>query len=684
MVSPLFSPPISKPIRGCLVAVIVLGTIIRLIGITTPLHGDELATVSLWAKMPLLAIPTHYEYPNNHIFHTLIVASILKVFGLHPFLLRTPVLFCGIASLALAFFTTHRITRNAQAGLAVSLLLAVSGGHIFYSTHARGYMLILLIGQYIFHRLIVWIDESERSPDSAKYFFSGQELFIFAALMMVGTWTLPTFALFEGSLGVFFLCALLFFHGSGRFDFSHPHMRNLAVIALCLLALFVQYYIFISLEMREMALSNAAQTELRSLPPAIFHEWIQPFESGGILFMFLALLGLYVLFQLNQTIFILIVCVLILPPVAVYTACWSGWMSVAPHARVFFYLQPFFMLCVVVGGFRLLYRLENKLGASAAGKIIPAVVLLLITAVSGKELIQVTWPERFARQPFDRVAEFVKQLGPDDLILLSTRPHVEFYLYGGKETQNRVDRILANGKLGDIYFVEYGEQGKSDTEIFSKEGVDYLRLNDYHQIVTTADGSSGILLPLALFESAQRIGNFTFRKVQPQFIQSSSVLRSPADWQRWRGTADSASVILEPPAMHPGNLPALKFAEAGVLIAESEGGENDSAFSININLMTADRKAGRGVSYLHAVEEDGQFVSRKAWIADEWVLDHPYGPDILNTSWQTRIFITEGKQPVEIIRIQEIEQGNPGRLRGIQSYRLVVPQQDLMPRGDKS
>ena len=79
--------------------------------------------------------------------------------------------------------------------------------------------------------------------------------------------------------------------------------------------------------------------------------------------------------------------------------------------------------------------------------------------MSGKELLQVTWPDRFSSQPLDLVARFVKSLGPNDLILLSHRPHVEYYLYGGKETTKRVNKIIDEGKLGDIYFVEYGKQG---------------------------------------------------------------------------------------------------------------------------------------------------------------------------------------------------------------------------------
>ena len=50
-----------------------------------------------------------------------------------------------------------------------------------------------------------------------------------------------------------------------------------------------------------------------------------------------------------------------------------------------------------------------------------------------------------------------------DLIVLSRRPHIEYYLYGGKETTKRINKIIDEGKLGDIYFVEYGKEEESDT-----------------------------------------------------------------------------------------------------------------------------------------------------------------------------------------------------------------------------
>ena len=90
------------------------------------------------------------------------------------------------------------------------------------------------------------------------------------------------------------------------------------------------------------------------------------------------------------------------------------------------------------------------------------------------------------------------------------------------------------------------------------------------------------------------------------------------------------------------------------------------------------------MSYLHAVQEGGQYVSKSAWLANDWILDHPYGPDTLNQHWQTKIFITEGKQPVEIIRTPEIAQGEFGLLRSIQSHRLVISKHASKSNGGKS
>ena len=70
----------------------------------------------------------------------------------------------------------------------------------------------------------------------------------------------------------------------------------------------MQYFIFISPEMLAMAFSNAAQSELSSFPTAILKEWIQPIDTGELFVVSFVLIGLFTLFHLNRTTFILFVC----------------------------------------------------------------------------------------------------------------------------------------------------------------------------------------------------------------------------------------------------------------------------------------------------------------------------------------------------------------------------------------
>jgi len=163
-----------------------------------------------------------------------------------------------------------------------------------------------------------------------------------------------------------------------------------------LLGLFAQYFIFISPEMLAMGISNAAQSKLSFFPTAILKEWIQPIDTGEIFVVSFLLIGLFTLFHFNRTTFILIVCLLVFPPTIIYITCLLELVTAVPHARVFFYLQPIFILCVVIGVFSLTSRLRNSL-RKLVGKIVLGFILLLVTIMSGKELLQVTWPDRFSR-----------------------------------------------------------------------------------------------------------------------------------------------------------------------------------------------------------------------------------------------------------------------------------------------
>ena len=110
-----------------------------------PLASDELAMVSLWAQMPYLKIFSNYQYPNNHIFLTFVLSFLLKTFGLKEWLLRMPLLACGIVSIFLGYKLGRMISGNIAVGFSTTFLMAVSENHIFFSTNARGYLVIMML-----------------------------------------------------------------------------------------------------------------------------------------------------------------------------------------------------------------------------------------------------------------------------------------------------------------------------------------------------------------------------------------------------------------------------------------------------------------------------------------------------------------------------------------------------------
>ena len=88
----------------------------RLPGFDVVLAGDELAMLSLWGQMPYEKIIQNYQYPNNHIFLTLILSFLLKSFGLYEWVLRTPLLICGILSIYLGYIAGKVVGENALVG----------------------------------------------------------------------------------------------------------------------------------------------------------------------------------------------------------------------------------------------------------------------------------------------------------------------------------------------------------------------------------------------------------------------------------------------------------------------------------------------------------------------------------------------------------------------------------------
>jgi hypothetical protein len=65
------------------------------------------------------------------------------------------------------------------------------------------------------------------------------------------------------------------------------------------------------------------------------------------------------------------------------------------------------------------------------------------------------------REPLKKVLDFVRSLNQKDLLILPDDVHIEHYLYGAAEMRQRVENILREGKVDNIYFLEYHKNGTS-------------------------------------------------------------------------------------------------------------------------------------------------------------------------------------------------------------------------------
>jgi hypothetical protein len=317
---------------------IFLFALFRLPGFGVPLASDELAMVSLWAQMPTLKIFSNYQYPNNHIFLTVILSFFLKTFGLKEWLLRMPLLICGAVSIFLSYKLGRRVSGNIAVGLATAFLMVISEKHVFFSTNARGYLVIMMLALMA---VTVVLDRLEGHLLKFKKLSNGFNVvlafFGWVAIWILGTWTIPTFLFFEVSVAIFLMGILL----SGNHVFKKASLPLLSTVVAGLV-FYLQYYVLISPAMLAEATSNAAKTSLPLLFPELLAEWISPFEPAGFLFFLFALVGLSWLFRQNRITGFLMAFVWLGPILIGIAGFLLEILPGVPHARTFFICNHFF------------------------------------------------------------------------------------------------------------------------------------------------------------------------------------------------------------------------------------------------------------------------------------------------------------------------------------------------------
>ncbi|MEA2397425.1 MAG: hypothetical protein QOK25_981 [Thermoleophilaceae bacterium] len=132
-----------KPTRdiahlAALAAIVVVGAIVRVLLVNEPMRYDESYTFVTYATHPASFITTTYDFPNNHILHTLAVHYAWRVLGNHVWVVRLPALLAGIALIP-ATYLAGRALYGRAAALWAAALAAGFATLIDFSVDARGY-----------------------------------------------------------------------------------------------------------------------------------------------------------------------------------------------------------------------------------------------------------------------------------------------------------------------------------------------------------------------------------------------------------------------------------------------------------------------------------------------------------------------------------------------------------------
>lgn len=668
-----------------LILVIGLGAVLRLLYIDAPLADDELAMTSIWAQMPIWSIPENYQYPNNHIFLTLILAVILKVVGVDHSLLRLPVLICGVMSPLLGYATTRKITRNPMVALGVALFLAVNTRHIYYSTNLRGYILIMLFSQLVvFWVLHVFWDSDSGSWIRPQKPIPAGSLFSLWLLCFLGTWTLPTFVIFEGALLVFFLFLLVGEIIDKRSLLESASARILLTLLLALVGFSMQYFVLISEEMLAGAMSRATVTGVHEFFPGILNHLAHAFDPFLPVLVILMGFGLVILYRNNKCLFALIFLILLPFPILIWTAHLLGFLKSLPAPRVFVYLQPFFYLCIAIGGYEtislVIKFLRNRFlveeSSVGAINIVYLALFLPIGYLAGSDLSRNIYPERAAREPFHIIHRFIKNSGPHDLFMISNKTHVEFFLYGAWEMRQRLESIIESGELGNIYFIGSDLKGSSDMELIREGDKEFFLIRDYLQVGESSDFLP-FKIPARMLKVVMRAGNLIIYKLNSDRVHKVYALTSPDDLKRWTVYGEAIRMGMEQIRFKTGNHWAIRYSKHFKMISKVPETVDPDAAGLNLKFFMATNSNNPNAFYLDATGAGKTLEYQPAWTANAWTLDHPYGMQIYNRPWKPWIFISESTTHREVVHVQQVQPNSPNTLWGLQSYRLEFAENEI-------
>jgi hypothetical protein len=638
-------------------------SIFRLSALDVPLASDELAMVSLWAQMPYLKILSNYQYPNNHIFLSLILSFLLKTFGLKEWLLRMPLLACGIVSLCLSYRLGKRISKNTNVGIFICLLMAISEKHIFYSINARGYLLLMVLALIAVTCLLDRVEGiSFKTKHFPNFFNQGLAFFGWVSIWLVGTWTIPTFLFFEFSFAIFLVGLMLTTN-----HLLSLHKTYIAIpLASCVvggIGFYFQYYVLIDSSMLAEAISHAAKISLPLFFPELLAEWIKPFNLIGALFFLLALIGSGKLFIQNRSVAFLIVCIWLGPVLMGLTGSCLEMLPGLPHPRTYFYLQPFFLMLGVIGARQIALELTTAVKKNFAFNekyllVMTGILAGVLFLISVSNYFQHNYPQRISREPLDKVHHFIKTLKFNDLLLVSNKAHVELYLYGASDIRSRLENILHDRKLDNIYYLDYEENN-----VLKSSNTPNLK---FKRLIGNIQSP---ILPKNAFKLVKKFNSFKFYRLKNNWVKQFS------SWEKAGlrpSLSNTQAYSWKRISKLTETLPLIHFNDSFTLAMNNKerSFSNDQGFTLNLVNIAGDNNNFTAV-LLEGFMKKNKVIYDPTWMANAWILDHPYGTNIFNKVSNPAVFISKGSGNLSVMDVNFIRNIGSGSMRSFLSFRIA-------------
>src|SRR6185369_16013796 len=351
----------------------LFGLLLRLSKINEPIAYDEAYTFIYFATKPFKQILSDYSAPNNHILNTIFVSLAYRLLGGHAWIVRLPAFFAGTFCIPAAFFTARRFFDNIKS-LAAAMLIAWTPWLISYSTNGRGYTLVALFSLVLANFAALLVHRQSRLA-----------LIAFGLTAALGFYSIPIFLYPMAGISLWVLVTYLTAHEPSQ-DKSKKIWTFLITCALAGILTFILYspVIFFGTGIGSIFSNEFVEphdwTFVENLLPRAERTWTTWMQSIILPIQYILLGGfLLSLFfhkkvskqRLPLQIFLVLAIAILLPI-----------QRVAPLARVWFYLENFYMLFAAAGLVWFLEFVVHRMGSTKSKeKIILTLSLFVLLGI---------------------------------------------------------------------------------------------------------------------------------------------------------------------------------------------------------------------------------------------------------------------------------------------------------------